>query len=97
MQREGNIIIDDNYLLLMVILLEVLTFHYCFHMLLNGAVVSEYNLGRPFLGYHYYILCLSDLCLGVKNKIFILKNNAFSLYDLYINAFSLYMTYMGTP
>ena len=40
MHREGNIIPDDNYLLLMVLLLEVLTFQYCFYMLLNGAVVS---------------------------------------------------------
>ena len=29
-----------------------------------------YNLGRPFLVHHYYILSLSDLCLGVKKKIF---------------------------
>ena len=35
-----------------------------------------YNFVRTFLGYHYYILSLSDLCLGVKN-------DAFSLYDLY--------------
>ena len=24
-----------------------------------------YNLGRPFLGHHYFILSLSDLCMGV--------------------------------
>ena len=29
-----------------------------------------YNFGRPFLGHHYYIFNLSDLCLGVKKKIF---------------------------
>ena len=29
-----------------------------------------YNLGRPFFGHHYYLLSLSDLCLGVKKKIF---------------------------
>ena len=29
-----------------------------------------YNFGRPFLGHHYYILGLSDLCLGVEKKIF---------------------------
>ena len=29
-----------------------------------------YNFGRPFLGHHYYILGLSDLCLGVETKIF---------------------------
>ena len=28
-----------------------------------------YNFGRPFLG-HYYILGLSDLCLGKEKKIF---------------------------
>ena len=28
-----------------------------------------YNFGTPFLGHHYYILGLSDLCLGVA-KIF---------------------------
>ena len=25
-----------------------------------------YNFGRPFLGHHYYILGLSDLCLEVE-------------------------------
>ena len=31
-----------------------------------------YNFGRPLLAHHYYryILSLSDLCLGVENKIF---------------------------
>ena len=29
-----------------------------------------YNLGRPLLGYHYYTLSLSDLCMGVEKKIF---------------------------
>ena len=29
-----------------------------------------YNFGRPFLGHYYYILGLSDLCLGVDKKIF---------------------------
>ena len=29
-----------------------------------------YNFGRPFLGHHYYLLGLSDLCLGVEKKIF---------------------------
>ena len=28
-----------------------------------------YNFGRHFLGYHYYIFGLSDLCLGVEKKI----------------------------
>ena len=29
-----------------------------------------YKLGRPFLVYHFFILSLSDLCLGVEQKIF---------------------------
>ena len=29
-----------------------------------------YSFGRPFLGHHYYILDLSDLCLGVEKTIF---------------------------
>ena len=29
-----------------------------------------YNVGRHFLGHHYYILGLSDLCLGIEKKIF---------------------------
>ena len=29
-----------------------------------------YNFGRPFLGHHNDILSLSDLCQGVKKKIF---------------------------
>ena len=28
-----------------------------------------HTFGRPFLGHYYYILSLSDLCLGVKTKI----------------------------
>ena len=44
-----------------------------------------YNFGRPFLGHHYYVRSLSDLCLGVKKRIF--KG---------IMHFH-YMTYMATP
>ena len=29
-----------------------------------------YNLGKTFLGHHYYILGLSNLWLGVEEKIF---------------------------
>ena len=29
-----------------------------------------YNFGRPFLCNYFYILGLSDLCLGVEKKIF---------------------------
>ena len=28
-----------------------------------------YNSGRPFLGHHYFIISLTELCLGVENKI----------------------------
>ena len=28
-----------------------------------------YNFGEPFCGHHYYILSLSNLCLGVEKKI----------------------------
>ena len=27
-----------------------------------------YNFGTPFLGHHYYILSLSDLCMGKEEK-----------------------------
>ena len=39
-----------------------------------------YNFGIPFFGHFYYILGLSDLCLGVET------NKAVSLYDLYGHA-----------
>ena len=29
-----------------------------------------YHFGGPFRGHHYYILSLSNLCLGVEKKIF---------------------------
>ena len=44
-----------------------------------------YNFGRPFCGHHYYILGLSDLCLGVEKMIF---KEIMHFY---------YMTYMATP
>ena len=44
-----------------------------------------YNFGRPFLGHHYYILGLSDLCLGIEKKIF---KEIMHFY---------YMTYMAMP
>ena len=34
------------------------------------GVHEIYNFGRPFLGHHYYILSLSDQCLGVEKKVF---------------------------
>ena len=42
-------------------------------------------LGGPFLGYYYYTLSLSDLCLGVEKNI--LKE------IMYFH----YITYMSTP
>ena len=44
-----------------------------------------YNFGRHFPSRHYYILSLSDLCLGVKKKIFKGKMHFH------------YMMYMATP
>ena len=35
------------------------------------GVHEIYNFGRSFLGHHYFILSLSDLCLGVEKMIFI--------------------------
>ena len=52
---------------------------------LAPRVMNIYNFGRLFLGYHYYTLSLSDLCLGVEKKI--LKK--------IINFH--YMTYLATP
>ena len=40
-----------------------------------------HNFCKPFLGHHYHMRSLSDLCLGREKNIF-LRNNAFSLYDL---------------
>ena len=44
-----------------------------------------YNFGSPFFGHHYYILGLSDLCLGIEKKI-----------SKEIMQFH-YMTYIATP
>ena len=33
------------------------------------GVHEIYNSGRPFLGHHYYVLSLLDICLGVVKKI----------------------------
>ena len=35
--------------------------------LLRGHEI--YNVGTPFVGHHYYIPSLSDLCLGKEKKI----------------------------
>ena len=57
---------------------------------LSGRIPAQgghesYNFGRPFLGHHYYVHSLSDLCLGVEEKIF---KERMQFY---------YMTYMTTP
>ena len=44
-----------------------------------------YNIERPFLVHHYYILGLSDLCLRVKKEMF----NGIMDFQ--------YMTYMAKP
>ena len=38
-----------------------------------------YNFGRPHLGHYYYILSLSDLCLGVEKKVFKVINQHFTI------------------
>ena len=40
-----------------------------YHKIHRGHEI--YNFGRPFLGHHYFILSLSDLCLGVERKFYI--------------------------
>ena len=44
-----------------------------------------YNFGEPFLDHYCYIFSLSGLCPRLEKNIF-LKNNTFSLYDLYDRA-----------
>ena len=46
--------------------------------------MAIYNFGRPFLGYHYYILGLSNLCLGAEKNFKEITH-------------FLYLTYMTTP
>ena len=70
---------------------EIMHFHYITNMTthyrknLCPRGHESYNFGRPFLCHHYYIHSLSDLCLGVKMKIFKEIMNF------------RYMTYMATP
>ena len=55
---------------------EIMQFHKLFYMITplhkNPCPRGHdiYNFGRPFLGHHYYIHGLSDLCLGVDKQIF---------------------------
>ena len=51
---------------------EILHFHYMAMPQHKNPCPRDHeidNFGRPFLGQHYYILSLSDLCLGVEKKI----------------------------
>ena len=41
-----------------------------------------FNLGRPYLGHHFYALNECELCLGVEKKIF-KKYINFSLFSLF--------------
>ena len=58
---------------------EIMHFH--FYMTYGHALAQEhlprglesYKVGKPFLGYHYYILTLFDLCLGIEKTISIEK------------------------
>ena len=54
---------------------EIMHFHYDFygHTLAQEPMPrghESYSFGRPLLGYHYYILSLSDLLMKVEKKIF---------------------------
>ena len=42
---------------------------------LAPGVMKYKDFGRPFLAYHYYILSLFNLCLGVEKKFFKKYNN----------------------
>ena len=52
---------------------EMMHFHYMtymatpYHKNICPGGHEMYNFGRPFLGHHYYIISLSDLCLGIEN------------------------------
>ena len=54
---------------------EIMHFYYMTYMAtslqknLFPRVNEIYNFIRPFLSHHYYILGLSDLCLGIEKKI----------------------------
>ena len=55
---------------------EVMHFHYMTYIAMpqhmNPCTKGHeiYNFGKTFLDHHYYILSLSDLCLGVEKEIF---------------------------
>ena len=53
---------------------KIMHFHYMTYMATPNTRTPApggheiYNLGRPFLGHHYYILCLSEPCPGVEKN-----------------------------
>ena len=88
---------------------EIMQFHYMTYMATpvhknpcpRGHEI--YNFGRPFLGHHYYILGLSDLCLGIEKNIFkeIMQFHYMTYMATYrrrffnfVNSFSLFLNYL---
>ena len=55
---------------------EIMHFHYMTykatpqHKNRCPRVHENYYFRRPFIGHHYFILSLSELCLGIEMKIF---------------------------
>ena len=61
-----------------------------------------YNFGRPFLDHHYYILGLSDQCLGVKRRRFLKKYINFTLFTpklppLWVGGHEIYNFWSTSP
>ena len=46
-------------------------------------VHENYNFRRPFIGHHYFILSMSELCLGIEMKNFKEIIHFNYIYDLY--------------
>ena len=61
---------------------EIIHFSTPLHKNLYPGAHDIHNFGILFLGFHYFILSLSDLCLELERKIFFFRNNAFSLCDI---------------
>ena len=67
--------------------IKIMYFHYMTYMAWRPSTRTSapgVMKGRPFLGNHYFIHNLSNLCLGVKKKIF---KEIISLYYKYYNKF----------
>ena len=60
------------------IIREIMHFIYIIYMAMSRHKNScsrcheIYSFDKPFLGHHYFVLSLSDLCPGVENKIFMI-------------------------